>query len=255
MDATAKILTEPAATRSKRRKPKLRRGLWLAAGVVLMLVGAVELRRPLFLGNHDVVDAGRVFRSAQPQANWDRLIESDHLASVLNLRGGSASDPFYAAEVQVLNDRGVSFYDLSMSATRRPGRRELLALLDLFERCEYPLLIHCKSGADRTGLASVLYLMSQRNLAPDQALQAFSIAYGHVPLGGPERLHEPLDEYRNWLARKGLAHTPALFRGWVTSEYQSDDPPGEFTPIAKGPRVRHRRDAVAVPPISPSISR
>ena len=63
-------------------------------------------------------------------------------------------------------DQGLEFYDLPMSACRRPTRRELLVLLDLFEHCRYPLLIHCKSGSDRTGLASALYLMSRRGEPP-----------------------------------------------------------------------------------------
>ena len=54
------------------------------------------------------------------------------------------------------------YYDLPLSATRRPTRRELLQLIDLLETCSYPLLIHCKSGADRTGLASALYRLVRR---------------------------------------------------------------------------------------------
>ena len=68
---------------------------------------------------------------------------------------------------------GLSLYDLPLSATRRPARLELLRLIDVLERCPYPLLIHCKSGADRTGLASALYLMLQRGETPERAGAAF----------------------------------------------------------------------------------
>src|SRR4051794_5957964 len=138
-------------------------------------------------------------------------IEQNHLASILNLRGGSSQDHWYAAEVRATGERGIDFYDLPMSATRRPRRRELLILLDLFERCRYPLLIHCKSGSDRTGLATALYLMTRKNEPPDQALRAFALDYGHVPLFGPKHLHEPLQEYSAWLESHDLAHTPERF--------------------------------------------
>ena len=41
-------------------------------------------------------------------------------ASILNLRGGSPSELFYRREVAEATRRGVDFYDLPMSASRRP---------------------------------------------------------------------------------------------------------------------------------------
>src|SRR4051812_7417619 len=185
-----------------------RRLRWLALGVVsaLLVAATATFRNPLFHGNFGVVDAERVYRSAQPVEDLPRLIHRYGLQSILNLRGGSYENPWYAAEVRETRERGVDFYDLPMSATRRPHRRELLTLLDLFERCRYPLLIHCKSGSDRTGLAAALYRMSRGGESPERAIGAFSIHYGHVPVGGPEHLHEPLDEYRAWLESRRLTH-------------------------------------------------
>jgi len=158
------------------------------------------------------------------------------MESILNLRGGSQADSWYAAEVRATRERGVDFYDLSISATRRPRRRELLILLDLFERCRYPLLIHCKSGSDRTGLATALYLMSRQGESPDRALRAFSLRYGHVPIGGPEHLHEPVEEYDAWLKAQHLAHRPEHLRAWVAEVYVSDDPNRNVPTLQPGPR-------------------
>ncbi|MBK8025175.1 MAG: tyrosine-protein phosphatase [Chloroflexi bacterium] len=48
-----------------------------------------------------------------------------------------------------------------------------------------PTLIHCKAGADRTGLAAALFLMSQ-GTSFDQAAQQLSLKYFHFPwLGSP----------------------------------------------------------------------
>ncbi|RUL81172.1 protein tyrosine phosphatase [Tautonia sociabilis] len=210
--------------------------------------------RPLLLGNVGEVDPGRVYRCAQPKGNLAELLESYRPGSVLNLRGGSYADSWYADEVEATDRLGIDFYDFPMSATRRPSRAELLALIDLLERCRYPLLIHCKSGADRTGLVSGLYLMVVVGRPPEEALEAFSLRYGHVPIGGPERLHEPFEEYRDWLKAEGREHSPERFRSWVDREYRDDDPnaPRTIAPLRPGPRMgpppsgladRRRREA------------
>ena len=189
-----------------------------------------------------MVDPGRVYRSAQPGVELDALIRRYRIGSILNLRGGSRADDWYEREVRVARERNVSFYDLPLSATRRPARRELLVLIDLLDRCPYPLLIHCKSGSDRTGLATALYRLVELRDPPEEALRAFSIAYGHVPLNGPQHLHEPLLEYGSWLKEQRIAHTPERFREWVAHVYHSDDPDEDagVTPLAPGPRTRHR---------------
>ena len=168
--------------------------------VVLALSLCWTFRRPWFQGNLGIVDAGRVIRSAQPTSQLPAWIRDYRLRSILNLRGGSNADWWYDAEVKAADAGGVSFYDFPLSATRRPTRRELLVLIDTLQTCPYPLLIHCKSGADRTGLASALYLMVRRGTPPEEAERAFTLEHGHVPLGGTEHLHEPLQRVRR-LAR------------------------------------------------------
>ena len=221
-----------------RKRRRLRRRLIVA--LVLTAGGAlsaVTFRRPWFQGNFGVVDTERVYRSAQPQDGLPRLIRERSIASILNLRGGSPTDPWYAAEVRASRELGVDFYDFPMSATQRPSRRELLVLIDLFTRCRYPILIHCRSGSDRTGLASALYLLTSRGDSPAVAIASFSVNYGHVPLLGTQRLHEPFTEYEAWLRDRGLDHTPERFRGWVARDYVSDDPNASPPPLATGPRI------------------
>ncbi len=191
-----------------------------------------------FLGNLGVVDPGKVIRSAQPTARLNAWLDEYHVKSILNLRGGSSADWWYDAEVRSAQDHHVAFFDWPLSATRRPRRRELLTLIDILNGCSYPLLIHCKSGADRTGLATALYLMVQRQEPPELAERAFSLDFGHIPFAGPEHLHEPLNEYAQWLKSSGLAHTPERFRTWVKFDYRSDDPPSDPPLLKPGPRTR-----------------
>ncbi len=196
------------------------RRLRLCLVAILLLIAAYALRRPLFFGNFAVVEPGRVFRSAQPDHTLESVIRSHRVRSIVNLRGGRPSDSFYADEVATAKKLGVEFHDLPLSATRRPTRRQLLDILDLFGEARYPLLIHCKWGSDRTGLVSVLYRLAALGEPPRRALGEFTLSYGHVPLFGPQHLHEPIEEYDAWLRDRKLTHSPGLFRGWVEREYR-----------------------------------
>lgn len=211
--------------------------LRLAFGSALAATGfGLLFFRYFFLGNFDVVDPGKVYRAAQPQ-RVARLVRDYRLASVLNLRGGSPADAWYAAEVKACVREGIAFYDLPLVATRRPSRAELLVLLDLLQRCPYPLLIHCKSGSDRTGLASALYRLSVLAEPPDRASEAFSVWRGHFPVGGPELLQQPIKEYSAWLQARRVPHTPERFRRWVEQDYRSATPDESIAiPLPAGPR-------------------
>jgi hypothetical protein len=234
-------MIQDQSTRAGRRARAIR----IATLALLILAGiAFTFRLQLFYGNLGVVDPGRVYRCAQPGANLGRLLDEIRPGSILNLRGGTNADAWYIAEVRAARERGIDFYDIPISAVRRPSRRDLLVLLDLFERCRYPLLIHCKQGADRTGLASGLYLMSRRGESPEHALRAFALAHGHVAFGGPEHLEEPFTEYAAWLRERALVHTPGRLRAWVERDYCSPDLVTALPPTRPGPRVRGRGEKV-----------
>ena len=219
--------------RSRRRT--IRRRVFAVLASILLIAG-VTFRNQLFFRNFGVVDPEKVFRSKQPTGWLEGLIRTHKLASILNLRGGSPADPFYADELRLTQNYGVDFYDFLISPTRRPTRRELLVLIDLFGRCRYPLLIHCKSGSDRTGLATGLYQMVVKGSGPAEAINALTIHYGHVGLGGTQCLQEPFEEYGAWLEAHRLAHTPERFRLWVERDYASPDPSTAFRPLLPGPR-------------------
>jgi hypothetical protein len=212
----------------------------LAATVVLAgAVGAAWVfRRPWFEGNLGVVDPELVMRSAQPTTQLSDWAKQYRLKSILNLRGGGPGDWWYGSEITFSRQNGIAYYDLPLNATRRPSRRELLQLIDLLDRCAYPLLIHCKSGADRTGLAAALYRMVRRGDPPESALGSFSIEFGHIPYFGTEHLHEPLEEYAAWLRSGGHNHSAARFRTWVRNEYNAPDPVADPPLIKPGPRAR-----------------
>ena len=43
------------------------------------------------------------------------------------------------------------------------------------------MLVHCKSGADRSGLVSALFRLVEERAPPAEADQELSLVYGHFP--------------------------------------------------------------------------
>jgi protein tyrosine phosphatase (PTP) superfamily phosphohydrolase (DUF442 family) len=213
----AQVASERSRQVSRRRV--FRVGVVL--GIVLLIVSTIAYK-PLFRQNFAEVVPGKLYRSAQPDDRLGRWIEEHNILSVLNLRGGKPAYDWYAQEMKIVRDHSTDYYEIPMSAQIRPRRRELLQIIDLLGRARYPMLIHCKSGADRTGLGVALYHMIVRKEPPQTALAGFSISHGHIPLFGPEKLQQPIREYAKWLDSQGLIHTPERFQDWVEKLYVED---------------------------------
>jgi protein tyrosine/serine phosphatase len=132
-------------------------------------------------GNFHTVIAGQLYRSAQPSsAQLERYVRDNGIKTVINLRGNSGNAKWWAEEVAVSDRLGVRHVDFSMSAYKilTPARAD--ELLALMREAPKPILIHCLSGADRTGLVSVLYSQQIAKVKEDTAEKQLSFAFGHV---------------------------------------------------------------------------
>jgi hypothetical protein len=58
---------------------------------------------------------------------------------------------------------------------------DLNAIMIILRNAPKPILIHCKSGADRTGLIAALYQYVQEGRSAEEAASQLSIVYGHLP--------------------------------------------------------------------------
>ncbi len=93
-----------------------------------------------------------------------------------------------------------------------------MAARELFERIEYPMLMHCKSGADRVGLMSVLYRHIREGVPLAVAKQELSLRYGHIRQAETGILDHLFDRYVEYDRRR-----PITFFDWVESIYDPDD--------------------------------
>ncbi|MEI4473751.1 dual specificity protein phosphatase family protein [Frigidibacter sp. MR17.24] len=151
------------------------------------LVGAALLSVGLYLGwlqltgNIHAVVQGEVYRSAQPDGETlERLVRLYGIRSVVNLRGAESHADWYRDEIATAARLGLEHVDYRMKADRDVPPEEAQRIIALLRDLPKPLLIHCKSGSDRTGLVSALYLAGVTGADEDSAEDQLSIYYGHI---------------------------------------------------------------------------
>lgn len=133
-------------------------------------------------GNIHAIELGQAYRSAQlnGSALKDTLTEYN-IKSVLNLRGEHVGTQWYDNEVAITKEAGVAHADLSLSANRQLTDEQVTKLLELLKTLPKPILIHCKSGSDRTGIAAALYEYTMAGKPAGIADDQLSFRYGHFP--------------------------------------------------------------------------
>jgi len=77
-----------------------------------------------------------------------------------------------------------------------------------------PILVHCKSEADRTGLAVTLYRHVIKGEPLDVARKSLHWSYGHLSFGQAGVVHRILDAYADAHDRSGVT-----FEQWVRDSY------------------------------------
>ena len=115
-------------------------------------------------------------------------------ASVLNLRGGRLAP--VALEIEACQELGLEYFGMHMASTELPSRDTVLMLLDQLETLPRPVLMHCKSGADRTGLASGIYLMAFKGCSPKDAAKQLSLKHAHVRFSRKGILRQFFEQYQ-----------------------------------------------------------
>src|SRR5579884_4053859 len=138
-------------------------------------------------GNVRTVVPGEVYRSAQlTDGLLHEVLQSDHIHTVINLRGGSMHDSWYRSEIQECGELGVRHVDVPMSAIHLPPPDSLRELLDTFDHASYPVLFHCQGGADRSGLTGTIYLNVYRHVPLEEAeARELTWRYGHFSWSRP----------------------------------------------------------------------
>lgn len=135
-----------------------------------------------YMGNINVVEEGQLYRSAQlDKTQFEQVIKTHGIRSILNLRGDNASEPWYKDEIIVSQALDVRHFDYGIGASKFVTAKQIDEILKLVRNAPKPLLIHCQGGADRSGLVAALYVAEIEGKPPEEAANQLSLLYGHFP--------------------------------------------------------------------------
>lgn len=191
--------------------------------MVLLLVAFVLCRWSN--GNFGTVVPDRVYRAAQLSPKG--LLESIHqrrIKTVLNLRGSNPDQAWYRAELETTVEAGAAQIDFPMSSDQWLSIEQARTLLEIIDTCDYPLLIHCEWGAERTGLIAAICGLLRPGSTLEDARREFSAYYLFLPMKDGLVMRGHFDRYERWLSQSRASHSPEVFRSWLLNEYQPGSP-------------------------------
>jgi protein tyrosine phosphatase (PTP) superfamily phosphohydrolase (DUF442 family) len=193
------ILTTPAG----------RRAAWLNS----LFVDHAVLR--LAWRNWGVVEEGRLFRSNHPSP-WQlrQAVRRFGITTVINLRGRRDTCGSDALGRGLARELGLEQIDAPLESRGAPQKDRIFRLATIFMDLTGPALIHCKSGADRTGLAAGIWIL-QHGGTVQQALAQLSWRFGHVSASNTGILDAFFKDYARFIRDNG----DKPFLDWVAQDY------------------------------------
>lgn len=154
-----------------------------------------------------------VWRSNQPSPRRLKRYRRMGIRNVINLRGEVQQSPFLF-EREACAQLGMQLHNITLSARKLVPRENMLALIELMRTVDKPFVLHCKSGADRAGFASAIYLAVIEDVPVRVARQQLHWRYMHLASTDTGVLDHVFDVYE---AEKA-AH-PMRFEDWLRTRY------------------------------------
>lgn len=156
-------------------------------------------------------------RTNQPWPHQLAAWKARGVKTIVNLRGGFDAS-FFALERDACARLGLEMVDFTITSREAPSRARVLGAKRLFETIAYPALMHCKSGADRAGIMSVLYMHFRKGLPIREAMSQLDLRFLHVRQGRTGMLDYTFERYLLEGEPAGMS-----FLEWVESPLYDPD--------------------------------
>lgn len=188
--------------------------------------------------NFGTVAPGRIYRAGQMGgATLARTLAGYRVRTVLNLRGPNPDQAWYRAERAATIAAGATQVDLSLSSCEWMSHAQLRTLIRVLDTSEYPLLVHCQYGSERTGLVSAFAELLRPGSTLRDAEAQFTVRHLFLPVRDGKMMLDHLAQYRDWLKAQGAEHSPGRFRRWADEGYTPRWPTREMWPYDPKPLV------------------
>ncbi len=188
--------------------------------VILKLRSAINLFiidhgwiRAIINNNFYSINEG-VYRSGQPSPKlFEQYIIKHNIKSIINLRYSDTSDQdIYLMQKNLCHKHNINMINIPISARRLPEKNKLKLILDTIKKIQKPFLVHCKTGADRTGFFMALYTFYNTNDI-ELAKKQLSLKYLHIRYSSTGIL----DYFFNLIKNLELNNTE--LEDWIEKKY------------------------------------
>lgn len=217
--ATMRGRTEAAKARRKARllalEESLRHGAGRRSAWVDLLLRDHGVLRLAYQNRHQVADG--LWRSAQPSPVDIRAAKRLGIATIISLRGPNfgGGDPL---ERDACAREGLAYHRVILHSRMAPHVAPLQTLIELYRAVPRPILIHCKSGADRAGLAAAVWQLAIAGQSAAVASRELALRYGHIRKAKTGILDAFVALYAEDGEAKGLS-----FESWLADHYDRKD--------------------------------
>ena len=199
---------------AERSPPWARRTLGPVVDYLDMLFVDHGIFRIIYSNTHKI--GSEAWRSSQPAPHQIGRLARQGIKTIVNLRGERDCGSFRLQRAACAR-HGIALEELVLKSRAAPVPAQIHAAEALFRRIDHPILLHCKSGADRAGLASVLYQILREGVPVEQAAKQLHARFGHFRAADTGILDLFFERYIE-LNRK----TPMPFLEWVDTVYDPE---------------------------------
>lgn len=175
--------------------------------------------------NRAEVSPGKVWRSNQPSVSDLEWAAGRGVKTVVTARSGIDFGA-YPLEREACERLGLTFRVFAFSSRQPPEVALMRAAPAFFAGLEYPVLFHCKSGADRAGFISALYLILREGRDAREAAETqLNWRFGHSRAAKTGILDHVFVHYERARAASGIS-----FAQWLENGYDPEAIASDFTP-------------------------
>lgn len=138
--------------------------------------------------NFHIVEDKKCYRSAQLSAQrLASYVKKFGIKTVINLRGKQSAKTWWQKESSMAQELGVMLINIPMHSKKLPLKSHIKSLIEAFKNAQNPVLLHCVSGVNRTGLASAVWMLVKQGVDKAAALKQFDTIYGYQESLFPEK--------------------------------------------------------------------